>query len=84
MIAGNYSFGIERDVEKLKANNLDFRKWSNPLEIQCVSPYALPSTPSHRLGRRLPYAPSMKIYCVYGHGKPTEVGLLRPNPYLCL
>ena len=37
MIASNYSFGIERDVEKLKANNLDFRKWSNPLEIQCVS-----------------------------------------------
>lgn len=22
---------------------------------------------------RLPYAPSMKIYCVYGHGKETEV-----------
>ena len=54
MIASNYSFGIERDVEKLKANNLDFRKWSNPLEVQ------------------LPRAPSMKIYCVYGHGKETE------------
>ncbi|TFK90637.1 phospholipid:diacylglycerol acyltransferase [Polyporus arcularius HHB13444] len=54
MMASNYSFGIERDVEKLKANNLDFRKWSNPLEIQ------------------LPHAPSMKIFCVYGHGKSTE------------
>ncbi|KAI8992928.1 LACT-domain-containing protein [Trametes punicea] len=54
MMATNYSFGIERDVEKLKANNLDFTKWTNPLEIQ------------------LPHAPSMKIYCVYGHGKETE------------
>ncbi|PIL36292.1 hypothetical protein GSI_01955 [Ganoderma sinense ZZ0214-1] len=54
MLATNYSFGIERDVEKLKANNLDFTKWTNPLEIQ------------------LPNAPSMKIYCVYGHGKLTE------------
>ncbi|OSD04123.1 LACT-domain-containing protein [Trametes coccinea BRFM310] len=54
MMETNYSFGIERDVEKLKANNLDFTKWTNPLEIQ------------------LPNAPSMKIYCVYGHGKETE------------
>ncbi|KAI0674898.1 LACT-domain-containing protein [Trametes maxima] len=54
MMASNYSFGIERDEEKLKANNVDFTKWSNPLEIQ------------------LPYAPSMKMYCVYGHGKETE------------
>ncbi|EIW62959.1 LACT-domain-containing protein [Trametes versicolor FP-101664 SS1] len=54
MLASNYSFGLERDVEKLKANNLDFTKWTNPLEIQ------------------LPYAPSMKMYCVYGHGKETE------------
>ncbi|CDO75696.1 hypothetical protein BN946_scf184585.g9 [Trametes cinnabarina] len=34
MLETNYSFGIERDVEKLKANNLDFKKWTNPLEIQ--------------------------------------------------
>lgn len=27
---------------------------------------------------RLPYAPSMKIYCVYGHGKETEVSLVQP------
>ncbi|KAI0633488.1 LACT-domain-containing protein [Trametes polyzona] len=54
MMASNYSFGIERDEEKLKANNVDFTKWSNPLEIQ------------------LPHAPSMKMYCVYGHGKETE------------
>ncbi|KAH9859006.1 LACT-domain-containing protein [Lenzites betulinus] len=54
MMEGNYSFGIERDVEKLKANNVDPTKWSNPLEVQ------------------LPHAPSMKMYCVYGHGKETE------------
>ena len=24
---------------------------------------------------RLPNAPSMKIYCLYGHGKDTEVSL---------
>ncbi|KAF7315202.1 Phospholipid:diacylglycerol acyltransferase [Mycena indigotica] len=54
MIETNFSFGIERDEARLKANNLDHRKWTNPLEVQ------------------LPNAPSMKIYCVYGHGKETE------------
>ncbi|PCH36716.1 phospholipid:diacylglycerol acyltransferase [Wolfiporia cocos MD-104 SS10] len=34
MVESNYSFGIERDVEALERNNLDPRKWSNPLEIQ--------------------------------------------------
>ena len=34
MMATNYSFGIEREEEKLKANNLDHRKWTNPLEVQ--------------------------------------------------
>lgn len=36
MIANNYSYGIERDEEKLKDNNVDFTKWTNPLEIQYV------------------------------------------------
>lgn len=27
---------------------------------------------------RLPHAPSMKIYCVYGHGKETEVRIALP------
>ncbi|KAF8653345.1 hypothetical protein AX16_004045 [Volvariella volvacea WC 439] len=54
MIATNYSFGIERDENVLTRNDLDHRKWTNPLEV------------------RLPQAPSMKIYCVYGHGKETE------------
>ncbi|CAL1711147.1 unnamed protein product [Somion occarium] len=40
MLASNYSYGIERDEKRLKANNLDHRKWTNPLEIQ------LPNAPS--------------------------------------
>ncbi|KAF8496433.1 phospholipid:diacylglycerol acyltransferase [Russula emetica] len=54
MIATNYSYGIERDEEALKRNDLDHTKWTNPLEI------------------RLPNAPSLQYYCVYGHGKETE------------
>ena len=36
MIATNYSYGIERDEEKLKENSHDHTKWSNPLEVQYV------------------------------------------------
>lgn len=36
MIWTNYSFGIERNEQVLKKNALDPRKWSNPLEVQCV------------------------------------------------
>ncbi|GAA98429.1 uncharacterized protein L969DRAFT_17065 [Mixia osmundae IAM 14324] len=56
MLASNYSFGLERDVEQIKRNDRDPRTWSNPLEV------------------RLPNAPSMSIYCLYGWGKPTERG----------
>lgn len=34
MIASNYSVGLERNEEKLKANDLDPTKWTNPLEIR--------------------------------------------------
>ncbi|KAH7926940.1 Lecithin:cholesterol acyltransferase [Leucogyrophana mollusca] len=40
MIGTNYSFGIERDEAALKRNDLDHRKWSNPLETR------LPNAPS--------------------------------------
>ncbi|EKM53495.1 uncharacterized protein PHACADRAFT_197922 [Phanerochaete carnosa HHB-10118-sp] len=43
MIATNYSYGIERDEEKLKANNLDYRTWTNPLEVQ------LPNAPTTKI-----------------------------------
>ncbi|GJE91506.1 LACT-domain-containing protein [Phanerochaete sordida] len=43
MVATNYSYGIERDEEKLKENNLDYRKWSNPLEVQ------LPNAPTTKI-----------------------------------
>ena len=36
MVASNYSFGLERDEKQLQANNYDFKKWTNPLEIQWV------------------------------------------------
>ena len=55
MLATNFSYGIEKNEKKLKANDRDHTKWSNPLES------------------RLPNAPSMKFFCVYGHGKDTEV-----------
>ncbi len=38
MLETNYSHGIERDTDKLSANNADHTKWSNPLEAPL--PYA--------------------------------------------
>ena len=79
MIATNYSYGIERDEEMLKKNNLDHRKWTNPLEVQCVFNFFCEER--RRKCRddvcslRLPHAPTTKIFCVYGHGKETEVGI---------
>ncbi|TCD62272.1 hypothetical protein EIP91_007111 [Steccherinum ochraceum] len=43
MIANNYSYGIERDEKKLKANDLDHRKWTNPLEVR------LPNAPTTKI-----------------------------------
>ena len=34
MLETNYSNGIERDPEKLRLNDGDHRKWSNPLEVR--------------------------------------------------
>ncbi|PLW49115.1 hypothetical protein PCASD_02997 [Puccinia coronata f. sp. avenae] len=56
MLESNFSFGIETDPERLIENNQDFRKWTNPLEIQ------------------LPHSKNLKIFCLYGVGKPTERG----------
>ena len=75
MMATNYSFGIERDDEVLKKNDLDHRKWTNPLEIrysstlffmQEIATYMPPPW-------RLPDAPTTRFICVYGQGKETEV-----------
>lgn len=43
MMATNYSFGIERDDEVLKKNDLDHRKWTNPLEIRYILIYPFSS-----------------------------------------
>lgn len=61
MLGTNFSYGIEKNEKKLKANDRDHTKWTNPLES------------------RLPNAPSMKFFCVYGHGKDTEVCHLAQN-----
>ncbi|KAM5352104.1 hypothetical protein ACJ41O_004827 [Fusarium nematophilum] len=53
-IKGSYSRGVAHTIEEVEANELDPKKWINPLET------------------RLPLAPSLKIYCFYGVGKPTE------------
>ncbi|KAJ3509718.1 hypothetical protein NM208_g15635 [Fusarium decemcellulare] len=53
-IKGSYSRGVAHSIAEVEANELDPRKWINPLET------------------RLPLAPSLKIYCFYGVGKPTE------------
>jgi phospholipid:diacylglycerol acyltransferase len=76
MILRNYSYGIERDEEALKRNDLDHTKWTNPLESRHVT---LVSVLMHGslncITFRLPNAPSLQIYCVYGHGKETEVSI---------
>jgi len=71
MIATNYSYGIERDEEVLKRNDLDHTKWTNPLEIRYVAINI--KRQSDCIAFRLPDAPSLQLYCVYGHGKETEV-----------
>ena len=77
MMATNYSFGIERDEEALKRNNFDHTKWSNPLEHRCVLfQVQVVIWSSFDILTRLPIAPSMKLYCVYGHGKETEVRVI--------
>lgn len=43
MFESNYSVGFETDIEQLKANDKDHRKWSNPLEVQ------LPNAPSMKI-----------------------------------
>jgi phospholipid:diacylglycerol acyltransferase len=36
MIATNYSFGFETNEKKLKKNDADHTKWTNPLEVRYV------------------------------------------------
>ncbi|KAF4453575.1 Phospholipid:diacylglycerol acyltransferase [Fusarium austroafricanum] len=61
-IKGSYSRGVAQSIAEVEANELDPKKWINPLET------------------RLPLAPSLKIYCFYGVGKPTERGYYYRSP----
>ena len=72
MMESNYSNGIEYDEQKLIANDDDPRTWTNPLESR-YAPSLIKQMCTKMYSDRLPNAPSMKIYCVYGHGKDTEV-----------
>lgn len=56
MLASNWSTGIERDAQQIERNQLPENQ----------------RTWGNPLEARLPKAPSMKIYCLYGHGKETE------------
>ena len=38
----NYSYGMERQEENLKANDVDHTKWTNPLESQWVLSWSMP------------------------------------------
>ncbi|KAI1440112.1 LACT-domain-containing protein [Annulohypoxylon stygium] len=61
-IQRSYSHGVAHTSAEVEANELDQRKWINPLET------------------RLPLAPSLKVYCFYGVGKPTERGYYYRTP----
>lgn len=56
MLAANWSTGMERDSQQIERNQLPKNQ----------------RTWSNPLESRLPNAPSMKIYCIYGQGKETE------------
>ena len=85
MIQTNYSYGFETDEEQLKANDRDHRKVSERKSgersrSQAVDQPTRDSVSHKRMesfrentDASLPNAPSMKIYCLYGHGKETEV-----------
>ncbi|KAK0669757.1 putative phospholipid:diacylglycerol acyltransferase [Cercophora samala] len=60
----SYSQGVAHTMKEVEANELDPRKWINPLET------------------RLPLAPSLKVYCFYGVGKPTERAYYYRSPEL--
>lgn len=63
-VTSSYSWGVAQTTAEVQANEVDPRKWINPLET------------------RLPLAPSLKIYCFYGVGKPTERGYYYRPPEL--
>jgi hypothetical protein len=88
MMEANYSIGIERDEARLVRNNADPTKWTNPLEIQCVSHvHCLNHT--HPVVKASACAFHEDVLCVWcvrsfchrpafgdvgvGHGKETEV-----------
>lgn len=74
MMESNYSQGFETDVKKLKENGKDHRKVSSIYSAH-MEKMSNDRKWSNPLEVQLPDAPSMKIYCLYGHGKETEVSV---------
>lgn len=74
MMESNYSQGFETDVKKLKENGKDHRKVSSIYSVH-MEKMSNGRKWSNPLEVQLPDAPSMKIYCLYGHGKETEVSV---------
>ncbi|EMD33061.1 hypothetical protein CERSUDRAFT_87404, partial [Gelatoporia subvermispora B] len=72
MIATNYSFGLERDEKVLKKNNLDHRKWTNPLEVQ------LPNAPTTKIYCVYGHGKDTERSYWYAHGE-YEYDDIRPD-----
>lgn len=70
MMQTNYSYGIEIDEEKV-GNACSIKTMFT--FIQLNENNNDPTKWSNPLEARLPNAPSMSVYCIYGVGKPTEV-----------
>lgn len=68
----NYSLGIDTSKKQLAKNDDDPTKWSNPLQTRLPNGMILKGKRKvgSFIGSRV--APSMKIYCLYGVGLPTE------------
>lgn len=74
MIGTNYSFGFETDQGQLERNDADHTKVSlRALDYHSTGKRTYGAQWTNPLEVRLPDAPQMKVYCLYGHGKETEV-----------
>ncbi|KAJ8426305.1 hypothetical protein Cgig2_007828 [Carnegiea gigantea] len=66
----HFSHGIADDLDDPKYTH--YKYWSNPLETRQVYQYQLQSSYTPLCSLKLPNAPDMEIYCLYGVGVPTD------------
>ena len=79
MIGTNYSYGFETDQAQLERNDRDHTKVCHAFCIYLEKVGEANEQWTNPLEVRLPVAPQMKVYCLYGHGKQTEVSCLDPG-----